>query len=93
MKIPGAYHVDFDDARAMEKAREVIEIALGAYKERSKEKINIPNVKNKVVAGFSLEALLDVFAAVNPDNPVQVLTDALCRVNCAVFACWQAATT
>ncbi len=77
VKIPGAYHVDFDDARAMEKAREVIEIALGAYKERSKEKINIPNVKNKVVAGFSLEALLDVFAAVNPDNPVQVLTDAL----------------
>lgn len=77
VKIPGAYHVDFDDARAMEKAREVIEIALGAYRERNKEKINIPNVKNKVVAGFSLEALLDVFAAVNPDNPIQVLTDAI----------------
>ncbi len=75
-KIPGSYYVDFDDSRAMEKAREVIEIAIGAYKERNRE-ISIPQVKNKVVAGFSLEALMDIFAAVNPERPIKVLTDAI----------------
>ncbi|MGI6327730.1 MAG: hypothetical protein ACOX1I_02020 [Dethiobacteria bacterium] len=39
VKIPSAYHIDFDEERAMEKAREVIEIAIGAYKERNKDKI------------------------------------------------------
>ena len=77
VKIPAAYHIDFDEERAMEKAREVIEIAINAYKERNKDKINIPQFKNKVVAGFSMEALLDIFAAVNPERPIKVLTDAI----------------
>ncbi|MGI6308584.1 MAG: anaerobic carbon-monoxide dehydrogenase catalytic subunit [Dethiobacteria bacterium] len=76
VKIPSAYHIDFDDAKAMENAREVIEIAIGAFKERNKE-IAIPQIKNKVVAGFSLEAILDIFAAVNPERPISVLTDAI----------------
>lgn len=76
VKIPGAYHLDFDEAKAMEKAREVVEIAIEAYKERNKE-VAIPQIKHKVVAGFSVEALLDIFAAVNPDNPISVLTDAI----------------
>ncbi|MEG3068184.1 MAG: hypothetical protein RQM95_08200 [Syntrophaceticus schinkii] len=29
------------------------------------------------MAGFSFEALLDLFAAINPDNPIKVLTDAI----------------
>lgn len=77
VKIPGAYHIDFDEDCALEKAREIVEIAINAYKDRNEAKINIPTVKNKVVAGFSFEALLDVFSAVNPDNPIQVLTDAI----------------
>ncbi|NMB41065.1 MAG: anaerobic carbon-monoxide dehydrogenase catalytic subunit [Firmicutes bacterium] len=76
VKIPGSYHLDFDESRAMEKAREVVEIAISAYKERNKEVV-IPQVKHKVVAGFSTEALLDIFAAVNPDRPISVLTDAI----------------
>jgi carbon-monoxide dehydrogenase catalytic subunit len=77
VKIPSSYYVDFDDERAMEKAREVIEIAIGAFKERNNEKVSIPQFKNKVVAGFSVEALLDIFAAVNPEKPIKVLTDAI----------------
>jgi carbon-monoxide dehydrogenase catalytic subunit len=76
VKIPGSYHLDFDEERAMEKAREVVEIAINAYKERNKEVV-IPQIKHKVVAGFSVEALLDIFAEVNPDNPISVLTDAI----------------
>jgi carbon-monoxide dehydrogenase catalytic subunit len=76
VKIPGSYHVAFEESRAMEKAREVIELAIAAYKERNKE-IKIPQYKNKVVAGFSVEAMLDLFAAINPERPIKVLTDAI----------------
>ncbi|MGI5822889.1 MAG: anaerobic carbon-monoxide dehydrogenase catalytic subunit [Dethiobacteria bacterium] len=76
VKIPGAYHLDFDEARAMEKAREVIEIAIAAYQERNRE-VFIPQIKHKVVAGFSVEAMLDLFAAINPERPISVLTDAI----------------
>jgi carbon-monoxide dehydrogenase catalytic subunit len=76
-KIPGSYHVEFTEDRAMEKAREIIYLAIEAYKERLPDRIDIPQVKNKVTAGFSTEALLDIFAAVNPDNPIKVLTDAI----------------
>jgi carbon-monoxide dehydrogenase catalytic subunit len=76
VKIPGAYHLDFDEARAMEKAREVIEIAIAAYQERNRE-VFIPQIKHKVVAGFSVEAMLDLFAAINPEKPISVLTDAI----------------
>jgi carbon-monoxide dehydrogenase catalytic subunit len=77
VKIPGAHHVDFVEDKAMEKAHEVINLAIAAYQERNPDRINIPDIKNKVVAGFSLEALLDIFKPLNPDNPIKVLTDAI----------------
>ena len=61
----------------MEKAREIIRLAIEAYKERLPDRIDVPKLKNKVTAGFSVEAVLDLFAAVNPDNPIKVLTDAI----------------
>ncbi|NMD33525.1 MAG: anaerobic carbon-monoxide dehydrogenase catalytic subunit [Firmicutes bacterium] len=76
-KIPGSYHVEFTEDQAMEKAREIINLALEAYKERIPDRIDIPQMKHKVTAGFSTEAVLDIFAAVNPDNPIKVLTDAI----------------
>ncbi|MDO9535016.1 MAG: anaerobic carbon-monoxide dehydrogenase catalytic subunit [Bacillota bacterium] len=76
-KIPSSYYVDFDETRAQEKAREIVGIAIDAYKQRDASKVSIPQVKHKVVAGFSLEALTDILAAVNPDNPIKVITDAI----------------
>jgi len=76
-KIPGSYHFAFDEEHAMDSAKGVIRLAIEAYKKRDASKVYIPKVKNKVVAGFSLEAMLDLFAAINPDNPISVLTDAI----------------
>lgn len=76
-KIPGATHVDFKEETAFEQACQMVEMALEAYKERDRSKVAVPSHKNKVIAGFSVEALLDVFRAVNPDNPIQVLTDGI----------------
>ena len=76
-KITGAHHVEFTEDRAMEKAREIIHLAIEGYKERLPDRIDIPKLKHTVTAGFSVEAMLDLFAAVNPDNPIKVLTDAI----------------
>lgn len=76
-KIPGSYHVEFTEDRAVEKAKEVINLAIEAFKERKDKEVDIPDVKYKVTAGFSMEAMEAVLAAVNPDEPIKVVTDAI----------------
>lgn len=77
VKNPGTIHIDYQESKAMENAKQVIQHAIEAYKERGARPVHIPNVKNKVVAGWSLEALFELFKTVNPDNPVRVLNDAI----------------
>ena len=76
-KIPGSYHIDYQTTKALANAKTAVRLAIDAFKLRDPNKVFIPQLKNKVVAGWSLEALYDVFKSVNPDNPVKVLTDAI----------------
>ncbi len=76
VKIPGASHIDFTEETALVKAKEVIQLAIDSFKQRSGD-IDIPQIKNKVVAGFSLETLYEILGKVNPDKPVKVITDAI----------------
>ncbi len=77
VKNPGTMHLDYREDTAMESAKEVIREAIAAYKERGTRPVHIPDIKNFVVAGFSLEAIYDLFRTVNPNNPVKVLNDAI----------------
>lgn len=76
-KMPGSYHIPFEVETAYEQAKEIIRIGIDAYKQRSGNIIQIPNIKNKVVAGFSFEAIQELFANVNPENPIRVLNEAI----------------
>ena len=76
-KIPGSYHIDFSEEHAVAKAKEVINLAIEAYKERQGKEVDIPDIKHKVTAGFSMEAMEDVLGAVNPEAPIKVVTDAI----------------
>jgi carbon-monoxide dehydrogenase catalytic subunit len=78
-KIPGSFHFAFDESRAMESAKGVIRLAISTFKDRkaSGKKVQIPQIKNKTMAGWSLEALIKLLSGVNPDNPIKVLTDAI----------------
>lgn len=77
-KMPGSNHFDFNEATAMEDAKKVIQLAIESYKKnRASKDIKIPPYKSQVVGGFSMEALMDLFAKVNPENPISVLTDAI----------------
>jgi len=76
-KIPGSYHFEFDDEHAVDGAKAIIRLAIETYKQRDPAKINRPDIKNKVIAGFGVEAIMELFASVNADNPISVLTDAI----------------
>ncbi|MBC7344043.1 MAG: carbon monoxide dehydrogenase, partial [Clostridia bacterium] len=77
VKIPGSYHLDFSTTKAMEYAKTAVRLAIEAFKERQGRPVSIPQVKHKVVAGFSLEVMMKLFASVNPDDPISVLNNAI----------------
>jgi len=54
-KIPGATHIQFDESRALDSAREIVKAAIDNYPNRGKT--HIPPIKNELVAGFSHEYL------------------------------------
>ncbi len=58
-KIPGAIHIEFHPEKADEVAREIVRVAVENFKNRVKEKVHIPKYKMKVVAGFSVEAIVE----------------------------------
>ncbi|WP_227766231.1 anaerobic carbon-monoxide dehydrogenase catalytic subunit [Zhaonella formicivorans] len=77
VKIPGAYHFAFHEDKALDIAKEVIRLAIHAFTERNPNSVNIPQIKNKVVAGFSTEAFLKLLASLEPDQPIKVVTEAI----------------
>ncbi|MCR4434784.1 MAG: anaerobic carbon-monoxide dehydrogenase catalytic subunit [Clostridiales bacterium] len=76
-KVPGSHHIAFNEATAMEDARKIIRYSIETYKKRKPELVRIPKYKKQVVGGFSFETLMELFAKVNPDSPISVLTDAI----------------
>lgn len=74
-RIPGDMHIEFNEAHAAECAREVLGVAIDTYKQRDPSLVDIPDVKSKVVAGFSLEEVERILSAVEPDDPYGYLAD------------------
>ncbi len=74
-RIPGDMHIEFSEEHAEEAAREIVKVAIDAFGKRDKSKIVIPDVKNKVVAGFSVEEFKRILGTMNPEDPIQYLAD------------------
>ena len=55
-RIAGATHVEFDEHHALERAKDVLKIAIEAYTRRGK-KVMIPKCKTDLIAGFSHETI------------------------------------
>ena len=88
-KIPGSEHVAFDEHHAVESAKAIIRMAIDAYKARQGKDYFVPDVKSKVVAGFSTEAIMKLFAKINPEKPMQALIDEIeaGRIKGVAFFC------
>lgn len=74
-RIAGSVHLEFRKETAFENAKLIIELAIEAFKSRNKARIDIPEVRNKVFAGFSYEQILEILAKVSPKDPLQYLVD------------------
>lgn len=74
-KIPGSEHIAFDEEHAVESAKAIIRMAIDAFKARQGKDYFVPDVKSKVIAGFSTEAIMKLFAKINAEKPMQALID------------------
>ena len=80
-KIPGAVHIEFHEDKAVQAAREIIRLGLEAFKKRDPQKVHIPDQQSTLMAGFSTEAILGALSAVNQDDPLKPLIDAIVAGN------------
>ncbi len=58
-KFEKAEHIQFEEDRAIEIARKIVERAIEAYKRRDKAKIHVPGHVSKAIVGFSVEQILE----------------------------------
>ncbi|MDH5662556.1 MAG: carbon monoxide dehydrogenase, partial [Elusimicrobiota bacterium] len=56
-KFPGAEHVEFKEEEALPIAKKIVRMAVENFKNRVKEKVNIPEEKMDLVAGFTAETV------------------------------------
>lgn len=80
-KIFGATHVSFHPESATEGAREIIRLALEAYKRRNPEKVEIPDTVQQAMGGFSYEAITAVLKKLDAQNPIKPLIDQIAGGN------------
>ncbi|MEE8471651.1 MAG: anaerobic carbon-monoxide dehydrogenase catalytic subunit [Dehalococcoidia bacterium] len=81
VKIPGATHIEFHHDNADEKAQEIVRTAIEAYKRRDKARVNIPKYKSTVIAGLSVEAIIDVLKKVDAKDPLKPVIDNIVNGN------------
>ncbi len=77
-RIPSDTHIEFHPETAKDDAEKIVRMAIEAFKYRTEEEtIKIPEYKEDVIAGLGVEQIVDVLRAVDPENPIGVLNDAI----------------
>lgn len=80
-KIQGATHIELVEEDAVGKAKEIIRVGIEAFKARKGRPVNIPQVKSKVVAGFSVEAIVTALSKLNAEDPLKPVIDNIVNGN------------
>lgn len=85
-RFTGATHISFDPSTAGAQAREIIEIAIEAYKMRDTSRVEIPGKPVDIVAGFSNEALLEMLGG-SLEPLLDAIKDGSIRGVAAIVGC------
>jgi carbon-monoxide dehydrogenase catalytic subunit len=56
-KMPGVEHVDFREESALDTAKEIVARAVESYSRRDPRKVNIPESRSDMIAGFTTESV------------------------------------
>jgi len=75
VKIPGATHIEFDPAKADERARTIVREAIGGFTARLGKDVAIPEEKAVGLVGFSVETIVAVLGKLNAEDPLKPLID------------------
>ncbi len=59
-KFPGATHIEFHEENAMETAKQIIRAAIENFPNRDPDKVSIPDVQERLVAGFTTEVVSEI---------------------------------
>lgn len=76
-RVPGAHHIEFDPATALESAYTIVRIAIERFSKRDAKRVHIPQFKEEVIGGFSYEAMTDIFKKIDPASELKALSDAI----------------
>lgn len=74
-RIPGARHVAFREGTAAGNARQIVTLAIDAFKRRDPRRLTIPEVKQTAIVGFSTEAIVGALGLLDPQHPLKPLID------------------
>jgi carbon-monoxide dehydrogenase catalytic subunit len=75
LRMNNDIYIEFTPDNADKAANQIVEEAT-AYKERSADRVFLPKAKgNKILGGFSTEALIEVLKKLNPEKPLKPLVD------------------
>jgi carbon-monoxide dehydrogenase catalytic subunit len=74
-RIPGANHVGFEPEKAKQCAHQILDVAIEAFKRRDRKKVDIPQVVQDTLVGFTPEAVISLLAKISPEDPLQALID------------------
>ena len=74
---PGDIHIEFRPESAKEDAKKIVRLAIESFKSRGDKKVDIPDKKETLMAGFSPEHATNLFSKVSKDDPWQYLVNAI----------------
>ncbi|KAA0256872.1 anaerobic carbon-monoxide dehydrogenase catalytic subunit [Deferribacter autotrophicus] len=72
--IPGAIHIQFDEEKANDIARKIVQAGIDAFPNRDKSKVYIPSNISNAIVGFSVEEILKILG-----GSVAPLVDAIAK--------------
>ncbi|WP_457571638.1 anaerobic carbon-monoxide dehydrogenase catalytic subunit [Desulfovulcanus sp.] len=57
-KFPGSLHIQFEESKATQVAKQIVKIAIEAFPQRDKDKVFIPRYKSEAIVGFTTENII-----------------------------------
>ncbi len=85
-KFPGATHISFDPHRGIEIGKEIVRRGIEAYENRNPDRVRIPGEPVKMMAGFSVEAILGALGG-TPQPLVDAIAKGTIRGAVGVVGC------
>jgi carbon-monoxide dehydrogenase catalytic subunit len=85
-KFTGATHLPFDPRNGAQTARQIVRMAVESYPERNQERVRIPVEPVRMMAGFSVEAILGALGG-TPQPLVDAIVAGTLRGAVAVVGC------